>query len=93
MVQCRAARFLCRDYRREVGIKPLLRPDSAGQLCRYVGKPQDSSLLYKIIDEYVAVDTGHLLQTQVANTRSTTFIAFTNIFTSKTVINMPSSPE
>jgi ribonuclease P/MRP protein subunit RPP40 len=70
MVQRRAARFVCRDYRREEGVvtellKDLEWPSLADRRCR-----SRLILLYKIVNNLVAVDTGTLLLNPVRTTRS-----------------------
>ena len=64
MVQRRAARFVCRDYRREAGVVSSLLEKLGWQTLQECRKAAQLTLFYKIVNKHVAVDTGNLLRDQ-----------------------------
>ena len=85
MVQRRAARFVCRDYRREAGVFSSLLEKFGWQTLQERREAARLTLFYKIVNKLVAVNTGNLLRASTRNTRSNSALspAFINIQTTK----------
>ena len=85
MVQRRAARFVCRDYRRETGVVSSLLEKLGWQTLQEHRKVARSTLFYKIVNKHVSVDTGNVLRASTRNTRCNSALspAFINIQTTK----------
>ena len=85
MVQRRAARFVCRDYRREAGVVSSLLEKLGWQTLQEHRKAARLTLFYKIFNKHVAVDTGNILRASTRNTRSNSALssAFINTQTTK----------
>ena len=70
MVQRHAARFVCRDYHREVGVVSSLLEKLDWQTLQEHKKAARLTLFYKIVNKHDAVDNGNLLRASTRNTRS-----------------------
>ena len=79
MVQRRAARFVCRDYRRETGVVSSLLEKLGWQTLQERRKATRLTLFYKIVNKHVAVDTGNLASTRNTRSNSALSRAFINI--------------
>ena len=85
MVQRRAARFVCRDYRREAGVVSSLLEKLGWQTLQERREAARLTLFCKIVNKHVAVDAGNLLRASARNTRNNSALspAFINIRTTQ----------